>query len=94
MDNAGTRLELDYFHQKVNVWVAEQQQFPSHPPKNQVSTVLRDNCKKSSANHSKETPTLLNCLNFSTIFSPSSYCGYYGFSLSRDLTRLHDQRFM
>ena len=47
MDNVGTRLELNHFHQKVNVWVAEQQQIPSQQPKSQVSTVVLDNSKKS-----------------------------------------------
>ena len=72
IDKAGTRLELHYFHQEVNVWVAEQQRILSQPPKSQVPTVILDNCKKSTANHSRETPNFLNFVNLSTIFCPSS----------------------
>ena len=62
---------------------------PDRPLEYQISTVVLENCEKSAAKHSKETPILLNLMDLSTIFCRSLNATKYFFSSTGKL-KVHE----
>ena len=81
--------ELDYYHQKVNGWVAERlktydlrkipemfgfnDEYPAVHPKAKFWHFLVKYCKKSTVKHYIEKPILLNFVNLSPTVCPRLY---------------------